>query len=65
MKKNVSWAVLLVLLFGFGFISTSHGNNSRQSTQSDRPVAKRLDDRKEEEEKTRRGLFRCGELYAS
>jgi hypothetical protein len=30
----------------------------------DGPVTKRLDDHKEEE-KTSRGLFRCGELYPS
>jgi len=34
MKKNVSLAVLLALLFGFGFTSMSRGNTSRQSTQS-------------------------------
>jgi len=34
MKKNVSMAILLALLFGFGFTGTSRGNTSRQSTQS-------------------------------
>jgi hypothetical protein len=34
MKKNVSLAVLMFLLFGLGFTSMSQGNISRQSTQS-------------------------------